>query len=67
MKKIVLFLLLSTFFIGFSQQKELTINDAVLGYYKGLYPTSLQNLKWVDNSTIYVFQEENNLDRKSVV
>jgi len=61
MKKIVLFLLLSTFFLGFSQQKELTINDAVLGYYKGLYPTSLQNLKWVDNSNTYVFQEGNDL------
>ncbi|MFK5959637.1 MAG: DPP IV N-terminal domain-containing protein [Lutibacter sp.] len=61
MKKIVLFLLLSTFFLGFSQQKKLTIDDAVLGYYKDLYPTSLQNLKWVDNSSIYVFQQENNL------
>lgn len=61
MKKIILFLFLSTFFIGFSQQKELTIDDAVLGYYKGLYPTSLQNLKWVDNSNTYIFQQENEL------
>ncbi len=61
MKKTVLFLFLCTFFLGFSQQEKLTINDAVLGYSKGLYPSSLQNLKWVDNSNTYVFQQENDL------
>jgi len=61
MNKIISFLFLCTFFLGFSQQKELTVDDAVLGYYKGLYPSSLQNLKWVDNSNLYVFQKENEL------
>jgi dipeptidyl-peptidase 4 len=61
MKKIFYFLFLFTFFLGFSQQKSLPIEDAVLGYYKGLYPSTLQNLKWVDNSETYIFQKENTL------
>jgi len=61
MKKILSLLFICTFFLGFSQQKELSIEDAVLGYYKGLHPTSLQNLQWVKNTNSYVFQKENEL------
>ena len=61
MKKIFSFLFLCTFLLGFSQQKELSIDDAVLGYYKGLYPSSLQNLHWVTNSDNYVFQKNKEL------
>jgi dipeptidyl-peptidase 4 len=61
MKKIFYFLFVFTFFLGFSQQKSLSIEDAVLGYSKGLYPSTLQNLKWVDNSETYIFKKENNL------
>jgi dipeptidyl-peptidase-4 len=61
MKKIISLLFLCTFFFGFSQQKELTLEDAVLGYYKGLYPTSIDNLHWVENSDTYVSQKENDL------
>ncbi len=59
MKKIISFLFICTFILGYSQQKELTIEDAVLGYYKGLYPASLTSLQWVENSTNYIFQKEN--------
>lgn len=61
MKKLLSILFLSVFFLGFSQQKELSIEDAVLGYYKGLYPTSLTNLQWIENTNTYVFQKENEL------
>jgi dipeptidyl-peptidase-4 len=61
MKKLFLLLFLSTTFLGFSQQKELTIEDAVLGYYKGLYPESLNNLVWLEDSNVYVYQKENEL------
>jgi dipeptidyl-peptidase-4 len=61
MKKISFLLFICTFFIGFAQQKELTIEDAVLGYYKGLYPASLKNLQWVNESTQYVYEDENSL------
>ena len=59
MKKILSFLFICTFILGYSQKKELTIEDAVLGYYKGLYPSSLTSLQWVQNSENYVFQKEN--------
>ena len=59
MKKLLSFLFICTFILGYSQQKELTLEDAVLGYYKGLYPISLSNLNWVNNTDNYVFQEEN--------
>lgn len=58
MKKIISMLFVCTFFLGFSQEKELSLDDAVLGYYKGLYPSSLQNLHWVDSSNTYVFQKD---------
>ena len=61
MKKIFLLLFLSTFILGFSQQKTLSLEDAVLGYQKGLNPTSLNDLKWVNNSNTYVFQKDNAL------
>jgi len=61
MKKLLSILFVCTFLLGYSQQKELSIEDAVLGYYKGLYPTSLNNLNWVKNSDTYIFQKENKL------
>ncbi len=61
MKKIISFIFLFTYFLGFSQQKELTLEDAVLGYYKGLYPSTLNNLNWVKNANTYTFQKDNEL------
>ncbi|MDP2068342.1 MAG: DPP IV N-terminal domain-containing protein [Lutibacter sp.] len=61
MKKIFLLLFLGTFLSVFSQQKTLSLDDAVLGYQKGLNPASLNDLKWVNNSNSYVFQKDNAL------
>jgi len=61
MKKIFLLLFLGTFLTGFSQQKTLSLDDAVLGYQKGLNPASLNDLKWVNSSNSYVFQKDNAL------
>ncbi|SNR30298.1 dipeptidyl-peptidase-4 [Lutibacter agarilyticus] len=61
MKKIISLLFICTFFLGYAQQKELSIEDAVLGYYKGLYPSSLTNLHWVKNTNTYVHQKDNEL------
>lgn len=41
-------------FQSVAQQKELTLEDSVLGYYKGLYPKSMSGLQWVDDSETYV-------------
>ncbi len=59
MKKIILFLLVVSSFNVFSQKKDLTLNDAVLAYYKGLYPKSIANLQWVANHK-YLHSENNN-------
>ncbi|MGV6846086.1 MAG: DPP IV N-terminal domain-containing protein [Lutibacter sp.] len=59
MKKIITYLFLTSLFIGFSQEKTLTLNDAVLGYYKGLYPQRLQQLQWITNTNNYIYQTEN--------
>lgn len=42
-----------------AQQKELTLNDAVLGFSKGLYPKSISAFKGVKNTSNYVYKEEN--------
>jgi dipeptidyl-peptidase-4 len=56
MKKIISILTLFIFFQGFSQEKELTLNDAVLGYYKGLYPETMYSLQFASD-TQYVFRK----------
>ncbi len=46
--------------------KSLTLEDAVLGYYKGLYPKSLRNLQWVKNTANYCWVEGDTLFIKPV-
>ena len=41
-----------------NDKKKLTIENAVLGYYKGLYPKNLSDLAWTLNNQ-YVYQNEN--------
>ncbi|MGB0882891.1 MAG: DPP IV N-terminal domain-containing protein, partial [Vicingaceae bacterium] len=43
---------------AFAQQKELTLEDAVLSYSKGLTPKSISGLKWVDGSNNYIYKEK---------
>ena len=49
------FTLLITSTSLFSQEvkKELTLEDAVLGYYKGLYPDNLYGLDWTSTNSLY--------------
>ena len=65
MKKIITLLSILFLFQGFAQEKELTLNDAVLGYYKGLYPKSMQSLQWL-SPTKYVYSKENTYIIKDV-
>ena len=60
MKKILLILALHISFLGFAQQKELTLNDAVLASSKGLTPQNMQNLQWVKgtNNYVYLFEDQ---------
>ena len=59
--QLALMLFVFTFLIGFSQQKELTINDAVLSYSKGLNPTTLNNIKWLNNTDTYYYINKDEL------
>lgn len=55
-----LFLLATS--LTFGQTKTLTLEDATLGYYKGLYPQRLQGLQWVsDTDHTYVSVQNNTL------
>jgi len=65
MKKISIVFSILFLFQGYAQQKELTLNDAVLGYYKGLYPKQLSGLQWV-SETKYVYTEANTYIIKDV-
>ena len=42
-------------------KKELTLEDAVMGYYKGLYPKNMYGLSWTDNNQLYI-RENNNIN-----
>ncbi|MGB0887033.1 MAG: DPP IV N-terminal domain-containing protein [Vicingaceae bacterium] len=66
MKKIFLVLTLTAFIGAFAQQKDITLEEAVLSYSKGLTPKNMLGLKWVDGTNTYVFTEDNELVIKSV-
>jgi dipeptidyl-peptidase-4 len=61
MKKRIAYLLMGFILTGMAQQKDLTIEDAVMGFAKGLYPANLSNLQWVEQSSHYVFNKDNAL------
>lgn len=66
MKSLFITLFVLTFSLSnFAQLKELTLEDAVLGHYKGLYPESLRNLQWVKNTNNFAFITEKGLEIKS--
>ncbi len=61
MKKIQSFTALLLLFVAVwsveAQEKHLTMEDAVLGYYKGLYPRGLQDLQWVKNKDEALYRD----------
>ena len=65
MKKVITLLSILFLFQGYAQEKELTLNDAVLGRYKGLYPKSMNGLQWL-SPTKYVYSNANTYVIKDV-
>jgi len=65
MKKIIYILLFIVSWQISAQQKELSLEDAVLGYYKGLYPETLRNLQWVRNTPEFLYQDRNKITFKN--
>lgn len=66
MKKILLIIALAIFSVAFAQEKELTLNDAVLSYSKGLTPQTLKNLQWVDGTSNYIYLDDEQYIIKTV-
>lgn len=60
MKNVFFTLILLGSFLS-AQQKELSISDAVMGYYNGLYPLGVENLNWVQNSNRYYYTDDDKL------
>ncbi len=44
-----------------AQKKELSLKDAVLGYYKGLYPKYLDNFIWLKNTDTFLYKDGDSL------
>ena len=57
MKKIFLIIFILFTFTGFAQQKELTLNDAVLSKSAELEPKTLERLQWISGSSNYIYLE----------
>ncbi len=61
------FILLSAIFFTtftnmfWAQKKELSLEDAVLGYYKGLYPQNLRNLQWSQDSDEFLYRSDSSI------
>lgn len=63
MKYYVSLLLTVATVLGIAQEKTLTLEDATLGYWKGLYPERLRGLHWADEeSHIYSYS----IDRETL-
>ena len=58
MKKYITSLFLITVFFDLISQdlktKELTLENAVMGFYNGLYPNNMYGLKWADSNMLYL-------------
>ncbi|NQX97452.1 MAG: DPP IV N-terminal domain-containing protein [Flavobacteriales bacterium] len=59
MKNIFLVVALSLFVGAFAQQKELTLEEAVLSRSKGLIPENIDRLQWVSGTNNYIYLEDN--------
>ncbi len=65
MKKILLIITVLIFSNVFSQQKELTLKDAVLSRSKGLTPENVARLQWVSGTQNYIYLKDKQFIIKS--
>ncbi|MDO5654552.1 MAG: DPP IV N-terminal domain-containing protein [Flavobacteriaceae bacterium] len=61
MKKNFALIFLFALFCGFGQNKTLTLEDATLGYWKGLYPETLESIRWLNSGNSYMYVVDNHL------
>ncbi len=71
MKKYLLFLFVIASFGAFAQEKKISIENAVFGYYddpnseygyKSLYPENLYGLQWIDNTHHYIYNNQSTFE-----
>jgi dipeptidyl-peptidase-4 len=67
MKNIFLAIALLIVVGAFAQQKDMTLEQAVLSRPKGLTPKNMVGLKWLEDANNYVFTEANQLVIKSAL
>lgn len=66
MKRLVLIIFLTQVLgLGFAQDKLLTIEDAIIGQWRALYPTTFYNLQWKGNSSDFTFQDATKIYQQS--
>ena len=56
MKKIFFAIAITSFINVFAQEKELTLEDAVLSRSKGLTPKNMSGLKWIKGTNNYIYK-----------
>ncbi|MCK5822547.1 MAG: DPP IV N-terminal domain-containing protein [Bacteroidales bacterium] len=63
MKKAILILFLFSCFspVLMAQKKELTIQDAIIGQWKNLYPEYIKQLRWQGKTNFYTYVKNSNL------
>lgn len=69
MKKFLLFFLTASLLLSgrsSAQRKKLSIEDAVIGQWRELYPETLSRLSWIPETDSYYFLEGNNLQKQQV-
>lgn len=66
MKNFILAITVLVFTSAYAQQKELTLEDAILSRSKGLTPQNMSNLQWIDGTTNYVYKEGNEYIIKNI-
>jgi len=62
----VLIAFIAVSLIGFSQDKLFTIEDAVIGQWRALYPKTLRNVQWQGESNNFTFQDYQKLYQQSI-
>lgn len=67
MKKLLLIALISlSSLTSFTQNKNFTIEEAVMGQWREFYPSNYRNLQWQGNSSYFTFQDYSNIYQQSV-
>ncbi len=67
MKRIISFIIIFlSFFVSIAQEsQQLTLEDAIFGWYKGLYPENLSNLQWAKDQDLLLYKKDRQIILKN--